>query len=156
MGRLMEVFRPQEQSDVEKDAAAAFRSLAVAQSVAGGSEQNTSVVVPRFGCGVERLQAQCPADVAIQLWRRAVQDAVAFVLRWEHQAALLGWTYDDVFGATNIRRLPLRSSPDGLIWVLDGRPGLALTENAAVSRSSSGRLLLFSRYRQPFHSGSWL
>jgi hypothetical protein len=94
--------------------------------------------------------------VDIQRWRRAVQDALAFVLRWGHQATLLGWTYDDLFGVTgrNIRRLSPRSVPDGLIWALDGRRVMALTENVAVSRLPSGRLVLFRRQRQLFRSSS--
>jgi hypothetical protein len=47
-----------------------------------------------------------------------------------------------------------RSVPDGLIWALDGRRVMALTENVAVSRLPSGRLVLFRRQRQLFRSSS--
>jgi hypothetical protein len=68
-------------------------------------------------------------------------------LLWGHQATLLGWTCDDVFGATGNknRRLSPRSASDGLVWALEGREVMALTDNAAVSRSSSGRLVLLPR-----------
>jgi hypothetical protein len=152
MGRLMEIFRGQKQSD----AVAAFRSLPVAPNVACGDELDTSLVEPRLAEGVRRLQARCPADVDIGRWRGAVQDAIAFVSRWGHHATLLGWTYDDVFGAAgyNVHRSSRSPAPVGLIWALDGRKVMAVTDNAAVSRSPSGRLLFFPRHRQLLRTSS--
>ncbi len=150
MGRLMEIFSRREQADLDHDAATARRGLAVAQPTAIAREQDTLASVPCFVHGLKRLQARCPADVAIQVWQQAVQDAGAFVLGWGQQAAILGWTRQDVFGAAeedNNRGESCRSPCAGLIWTLNGRRIIALTENAAATRSESGQLLLFLRDR---------
>jgi len=156
MGRLMEIFRRPEQADLDHDAVATRRGPAVAQSTAIAREQDTLAAVPCFFDGFERLQARCPADVDIQVWQQAVQDASAFVLGWGQQAALLGWTCQDVFGAGEEDHSRRESRPvpaASLIWALNGRQVIALTENAAATRSDSGRLLLFLRDRGLLGSG---
>ena len=150
MGRLIEVFRRVEQANRDHDAVVSRRDLAVPQSTAIAREQDTLAAILCLVDGFERLQGRCPPDVDIQVCQQAVQDAGAFVLGWGQQAALLGWTCQDVFGAAeedHARRESRRLSATGLIWALNGRQVIALTENAAATRSNSGRLLLFLRDR---------
>jgi hypothetical protein len=60
----------------------------------------------------------------------------------------LGWTELDLFGLheppekPSYRRLS-RYDQTGLIWLLQGRPVVALTEAAAAIRSSTGAITIY-------------
>ncbi len=101
------------------------------------------------------LCERCPNLVDEYRWRRAAADAESFVARWGERAAALGWTAKDLFGlavvpdrpASNYQRLS-RYDQTGLIWLLQARSVLALTEKTAVIETATGTVS-YRRYNKP-------
>ena len=81
------------------------------------------------------LRAECPAYVDAADWQQAIEDGHRFVTQWGKQAEALGWTTAHLLGlhtppetsVPKYRRLA-RYEQTGLIWLLHGRPVIALTE----------------------------
>jgi hypothetical protein len=110
----------------------------------------------RFGRILEELERRCPDDVDAADWQQTVADGRAFLSRWAEQAKALGWTTADLFGlspvperpAANYRRLS-RYDLTGLLWLLKGRPVVALTATTAAIQTPSGAILTYRRHRKP-------
>jgi hypothetical protein len=91
------------------------------------------------------LESGCPDQVAADDWEQAIDDGRRFLAQWGEQAEALRWTPDDLFGlhdptqrpGPNYRRLS-RYDATGLIWLLYGRPVVALTASAAVIGREGG------------------
>jgi hypothetical protein len=72
----------------------------------------------------------------------------AFTSKWGEQALTFGWTARELFGLPPIpshptpsyRRLS-RYDQTGLIWLLRGRPVVALTETEAAIQGATSRLV---------------
>jgi len=102
------------------------------------------------------LRAECPAYVDAADWQQAIEDGHRFVTQWGKQAEGLGWAPADLFGlqtppekqAPNYRRLS-RYDQTGLIWLLHGRPVIALTKTAATILAPSGVNLTYGRHNKP-------
>ena len=102
------------------------------------------------------LRAECPAYVDAADWQQAIEDGHRFVTQWGKQAQALGWAPADLFGlhtppekpAPNYRRLS-RYDQTGLIWLLRGRPVIALTKTAATILAPSGASLMYHRHNKP-------
>jgi len=102
------------------------------------------------------LIAQCPAYIDATDWRQAIKDGRRFVTQWGEQAEALGWASTDLFGlhtppekpAPSYRRLS-RYDQTGLVWLLHGRPVIALTATEAVMRCHSGATLTYRRRNEP-------
>jgi hypothetical protein len=102
------------------------------------------------------LRANCPAYVPEDRWRQAVADATAFISKWGAQARTLGWTAQELFGlhsvperpAANYSRLS-RYDHTGLIWLLRGKPVIALTASEAAIRADSGATTVYRRQNKP-------
>jgi hypothetical protein len=94
---------------------------------------------------LNHLERVCPALVAADDWKQAIDDGRRFLSEWGEKAAALGWTADDLFGLhappekppPNYRRLS-RVDATGLIWLLHGRPVVSLTATAAVIDREGG------------------
>jgi hypothetical protein len=105
-----------------------------------------------FAVAYSRLIQTCPDKVDQDRWLRARADACAFLATWGEQAAALGWTSEALFGlhqppprpSSTYHRLS-RCDATGLVWLLDGRRVVALTEDAATIRSPGGVNLTFRR-----------
>jgi hypothetical protein len=101
------------------------------------------------------LASRCPEHVPVDRWQAAVDDGRRFLARWGEQAEALGWTARDLFGlhlppATphpSYSRLS-RYDETGLIWFLQGRPVVALTEATAAIQSSTGALTIYRRHNK--------
>lgn len=101
------------------------------------------------------LRSKCPEFVEAGRWQQAVRDAEVFVPKWGEQALALCWTIQELFGlhpvperpAPNFRRLS-RYDFTGLIWLLQGRPVIALTETEAAIQSS-GAAVMYRKHRKP-------
>jgi hypothetical protein len=86
-------------------------------------------------------------------WQQAVVDGETFLHVWGGQAAALGWTETHLFG---LHRIPKKPSPSyrrlsrydqaGLIWLLQGRTVVALTECSAAIQNPTGNI---TTYRKP-------
>jgi hypothetical protein len=86
----------------------------------------------------------CPAAVDHDRWLQAREDAGAFLETWGEQAAALGWTAEDLFGLHPT--VPMaRHDAMGLVWLLRGRPVVAMTESTATIKSPTGGLVTYYR-----------
>jgi hypothetical protein len=102
------------------------------------------------------LQVKPPDMVEIKRWRQCVKDGSRFLAKWGEQAEALGWTSADLFGLhqpperphPSYRRLS-RYDARGLVWLLEGRPVIALTEATASIRNPSGSITVCRKHNKP-------
>jgi len=105
---------------------------------------------------VHTLCERCPDHVEPERWRQALADTDAFLSEWGEQAEALGWTARDLFGLHEVppnphpsyRRLS-RYDCTGLIWLLQGRPVVALTEATAAIRMPTGSITTYRKHGKP-------
>jgi hypothetical protein len=105
---------------------------------------------------VEALERRCPNYVERERWQQAVEDGRRFLTRWGGQAEALGWTARDLFGLHTppmrpgafYRRLS-RYDETGLVWLLQGRPVVALTEVTAAIQGASGTITVYRKDNKP-------
>jgi hypothetical protein len=101
------------------------------------------------------LEYRQPDLISLGDWQQAVDDGRRFIVQWGAQAETLGWTAEDLFGlhdpyespeppAATYRRLS-RYDVIGLIWLLHGRPVIALDADSAVIGTAAGGRLTFRR-----------
>jgi hypothetical protein len=109
-----------------------------------------------YGRTIAALESRCPDLVPAARWQHAVEDGVAFLTRWGDQAEALGWTTRDLFGLDTPPAKPhpsysrlSRYDETGLIWLLQGRPVVALTEATAAIQSSTGAITIYRRHNKP-------
>ena len=110
----------------------------------------------RYAIVLAKLVSDCPQLIEPEVWQQAVADARAFLARWGTQAAALGWTARELFGlhpvserpAARYRRLS-RYNSTGLIWLLQGRPVVALTVETAAIQTASGGILTYRKNNKP-------
>ena len=95
--------------------------------------------------GLIRLRSMArPADIEPERWRMVLTDAAAFLERFGAQAAALGWTTGEVWGAH--RSAPLqRLEAGGLVLFLQGREIVAMAEDKATVRTTDDKSLSFYR-----------
>jgi hypothetical protein len=109
-----------------------------------------------YGHLLTELQSKCPELVEPDRWQQAIRDADNFLATWGAKAQAFGWTERELFGlhpvpeqpAPNYSRLS-RLDHTGLIWLLRGRPVIALTAAEAVMRCHSGATLTYRRQNEP-------
>ena len=102
------------------------------------------------------LREHCPDHVERGRWQQAVEDGRRFLDKWGEQAAALGWMPRDLFGLQkspdqphpSYRRLS-RYDETGLIWLLQGRPVVALTDATAAIENPTGAITVYRRYDKP-------
>jgi hypothetical protein len=113
--------------------------------------------VPRYRGVFGVLQLRPPAYVPEDRWRQCVKDGSRFLAKWGEQAERLGWSSTDLFGlapapsepAANYRRLS-RYDLTGLIWLLEGREVLALTEStASIQNPNTGNVTIYRKRNKP-------
>lgn len=110
----------------------------------------------RFGRTFQELECRYPEHVDVADWQQAVEDARRFLARWGKQADAFSWTVRDLFGlhkppdtpAPSYRRLS-RYDETGLIWLLRGRPVVALTAETAAIQSPAGSVTVYRRHNKP-------
>ena len=111
---------------------------------------------PHYSRVLESLRSECPALIEHEAWQQAVADAEAFLAKWGEQGKALGWTARDLFGlqpaperpAASFRRLA-RYDHTGLVWLLHGRPVVALTAETAAIQTPSGGILTYRKNNKP-------
>ena len=91
------------------------------------------------------MERRRPEYVDHDRWQQAIADGRRFLGEWGEQAAGLGWTARDLFGLTHVPDRPpsnyqrlSRYDQTGLIWLLQGRRVVALSEHTAVIETTSG------------------
>jgi len=102
------------------------------------------------------LQLKPPALVDVARWRQCVEDGSKFLAVWGEQAEALGWSSADLFGLHTPPEQPhpsysrlSRYDATGLIWLLQGRPVVALTEATASIRNPTGSITVFRKHNRP-------
>jgi len=86
-----------------------------------------------------------PADIPPPRWEQLINDARQFLEDgWAAQAADQGWGPYDLFGCDAAKPYA-RVDRLGLVWLLDGRPVAALTDETATILTASGGHLTFRR-----------
>ena len=110
----------------------------------------------RYESVCSALESCCPALLPVDRWQLAVEDGRRFLARWGEQAEALGWTARDLFGLHQPPATPhpsynrlSRYDETGLIWLLQGRPVVALTEATAAIQSSTGAITIYRRHNKP-------
>jgi len=105
---------------------------------------------------LDQLEHECPDYVETERWRNTVADGRRFLAEWGEKAAALGWTSRDLFGLAPIPDKPKpsferlsRYDLTGLIWLLDGRPVIAMTDSSAAIETAGGGTLTYRRYNKP-------
>jgi hypothetical protein len=108
-----------------------------------------------YGTAFAALRSKCPELVESDRWQQAVRDADCFLLKWGAQAHAPGWTKRELFGLHPIPERPTptfrrlsRYDSTGLIWLLRGRPVIALTETEAAIQSP-GAVVMYRKHRKP-------
>jgi hypothetical protein len=102
------------------------------------------------------LDSRCPDHIEHDRWRQAVEDGGRFLATWGERVQALGWTARDLFGlhqpptnpAPMYRRLS-RYDETGLVWLLEGREVVALTEETAAIRWPGGSVTIYRRNNKP-------
>jgi hypothetical protein len=102
------------------------------------------------------LQLRPPELIPVERWQEAVEDGRRFLATWERQAGALGWNSVDLFGLAPVPEQPhpsyrrlSRYDQTGLLWVLQGRDVIALTEAAATIRNpATGSLTTYRRFNK--------
>jgi hypothetical protein len=106
----------------------------------------------RLSRTLSALESRCPELVPVARWQQCVDDGRAFLARWGHQAFGLGWTPADLFGLFPVPANPhpsfsrlSRYDHTGLIWLLAGRPVIAVTESTAAIQNPTGSTTVYRR-----------
>jgi hypothetical protein len=109
-----------------------------------------------FGRVFEVLESGCPDLVPVACWQAAVEDGRRFLVRWGEQAEMFGWTARDLFGLHTPLEKPhpsysrlSRYDETGLIWLLQGRPVVALTEATAAIQNPTGAITVYRKQNKP-------
>jgi hypothetical protein len=121
---------------------------------AGISEHDGGV--PRaWAEGFARLNPdRPPGDVPLQRWRQFVDDVGLFLdSAFCAAATSLGWGPLDLFGCDRTKPFA-RIDKCGLLWLLNGRKLVALTENTATIETPTGARQTY--YRRPERRGESL
>jgi hypothetical protein len=103
----------------------------------------------------DALGRKCPPLVTDDRWRQAVEDGQQFLAAWGAQAEAFSWTARELFGLhpvpehpkANYRRLS-RYDETGLIWLLRGRPVVALTATEAAIQGATA-VLIYRKLNKP-------
>ena len=139
---------------------AAYRGVTAGTD--GTSCEVTIVALPATGLRYRHtfahLQLKRPALVPVGRWQQAVEDGRRFLATWGKQAEALGWDARSLFRLHTPPEQPhpsywnrlSRYDQTGLIWLLQGRPVVALTADTATIRNpSSGTVTTYRRRNKP-------
>jgi hypothetical protein len=149
--RYLDVLDRVAESHAKAKSAKSAKSGPRSNPVAAQNAQNSHVqrlLLPVLAA----LEARCPDRVPAERWQQAIEDGRCFLARWGDQAHALGWTAKDLFG---LLRVPEHAKPSfnrlsrydetGLIWLLDGRRVVALSEDRAAIQSPSGNVTIYRK-----------
>src|SRR5262249_34320688 len=109
-----------------------------------------------FGHTWVALARRSPEHVPADRWQQAVDDGRRFLAQWRAQVDALGWPARDLFGLSPAPDNPhpsylrlSRYDETGLIWLLRGRPVVALTANTAAIENPTGTITIYRKNNKP-------
>ena len=157
MGKYLDILRCAEQphAGYDKNDTNDKRHTNACNEQGDNNQRDTFSRLCRFCRTLDELERRCPAYIDATDWQQAIEDGRYFVSRWGEQADALGWTARELFGlhapperpAANYRRLS-RYDETGLIWLLRGRPVIALTETIAAIQGATA-VLTYRKLNKP-------
>src|ERR1044071_7786177 len=104
--------------------------------------------------GLARLDPdRPPADIPVHRWQRFINDVGLFLDCWAACASALGWGPYDLFGCDRDRPFA-RIDQAGLLWLLNGKKLVALSEDAAGIETCTGERHATVAIR-PNRAGCW-
>ena len=122
----------------------------------GAQSRDFSDFLGPYSRVIAALEARCPDLIPADRWQAAVGDGRAFLAKWGEQAEALGWTFKDLFGSTSPPEKPhpsysrlSRYDETGLIWLLQRREVVALTEATAAIQNPTGAIIVFRKHNKP-------
>jgi hypothetical protein len=152
MGKYLDILARAEIRDISDQGDQSLPSLIPVDH----AEQIPFGRLSRFCRTFSALEARCPDLVPVDRWQIAVDDGRAFLARWGEQAEALGWTARDLFGLHQPAEKPhpsysrlSRYDETGLVWLLQGRHVLALTEATAAIQRATGAATIYRRFSKP-------
>jgi hypothetical protein len=158
MGKYLDIIRRIDEEERGRDISdlSDKSPTAVCDAMGARDPQYTFGRLGRFGRTFQELERRCPEYVEAADWQQAVEDSRRFLAQWSEQALALGWTSRDLFGLhtppdeprSSYRRLS-RYDCTGLVWLLRGRPVVALTEGTAAIRSTTGNVTKYRKHDKP-------
>jgi hypothetical protein len=102
------------------------------------------------------IERRCPDLIDHVHWQQAVEDGRRFLATWGEQAAALGWSGEELFG---LHEPPSNPHPSynrlarydftGLVWLLNGNPVVALTDNTASIKHRSDSITVYRKLNKP-------
>jgi hypothetical protein len=103
------------------------------------------------------LQLRPPALAPEDRWRQCVEDGKRSLAKWGEQAQALDWSSADLF---ELHTPPAKPHPSysrlsrydatGLIWLLQGREVIALTEaTASIKNPKTGTITVYRKHNKP-------
>jgi hypothetical protein len=120
------------------------------------SQNSQNSLAQRLLSVLAALEARCPDRVPTERWQQAVADGKTFLSRWGDQAHALGWTVRDLFGLLTVPRHAkpsfnrlARYDETGLIWLLNARPVVALTQDTASIKGTIGNVTIYRKHNDP-------
>lgn len=109
-----------------------------------------------FADAFAALECRRPDYVELERWQQCLADTRQFLRNWGRQADALGWTATDLLG---LHQPPLKPHPSyqrlsrydetGLLWLLQGRLVVALTETTAAIQVRGGVPIIYRRHNKP-------
>jgi hypothetical protein len=109
-----------------------------------------------YGRVFSTLCERCPTHVKPARWQQATGDGQRFLAEWGEQAEALGWTARDLFGLHEVPTTPhptyqrlSRYDCTGLVWLLQGCPVVALTEETAAIKMPTGSVTTYRKHNKP-------
>ncbi len=121
---------------------------------AKGNEKNErdEIRSNTFAGALAQLERRCPDYIEQDRWQQCVEVARRFVEEWGDIAAALGWVESDLFGLHDPPVNPhpsysrlARYDATGLIWLLQGRRVIALTNDTAAIAEPSGSVTAYRK-----------
>ncbi len=85
-----------------------------------------------------------PLGFPAKWWRETIRDGELFLAKWARQAAHLGWTAFDVFGAHQTAPAANYAAM-GLVLLIRGGRVVAISAETAIIEQASGSRLTFTR-----------
>ncbi len=118
---------------------------ALAKTRVGHASPLDSALPSEWIDGLTMLETKAPPlSISVNRWQRIVDDADLLVRQWGVQAAALGWTSLQLFGAHPVKPVE-RHDLKGLAMLVYGNPIVAMNQAAANMSMPSGSILTYRR-----------
>ena len=133
-----------------------FHSYFVRCDASVGHSRDTRGTPPPYARVLVALEGRCPDYLDVSRWQQAIEDGRTFLATWGERAEDLGWTARDLF---DLHQPPVKPHPSysrlsrhdctGLIWLLQGRPVVALTASSAAIENPSRAVTVYRKNNKP-------